>query len=215
MNIYDEVKFAIGELDEDIIIEKIEDFINSNPEVNDVDKMINACQEGMGLVGDKFEAEEYFVGDLIFAGDLLQETIEKLKPLIGGDSSKSEIGVMVLGSAPGDLHDIGKNIFKSMAEASGFKVYDLGVDVPVNVFADKVEEVKPDIVGISGLLTMVFPAMKEVVDELKRRGLRGDLKVMIGGNPVTAEVAKQVGADIHSTNAAEGLKVCKSWVGAN
>lgn len=210
---YELVKTAIGDLDEDAVIEMIDEFISSNPAKEEVDNMINYCQGGMSLVGDKFQEGEYFVGDLIFAGELLQETIEKLKPLMGS-SDKSVIGTMVIGSAPGDLHDIGKNIFKSMAEAAGFKIYDLGVDVPVEVFASKVKEVKPDIVGISGLLTMAFESMKDVIDELQAQGLRDDIKIMIGGNPVTAEVAKRVGADIHSTNAAEGLNVCKEWVGA-
>lgn len=202
---------AVGELDEEQVLRILEEFIASDPTEEEAQKAIAACQSGMNIVGDRFEAGEYFVGDLIFAGELLSQAIEKLKPIIGS-AGEQKIGTIVLGTVHGDLHDIGKNIFRSMAEAAGFEVYDLGIDQPVEAFVEKVKEVKPDIVGMSGVLTLALEAMKETVDGLKEAGLRDTVKIIIGGNPVTKEVCEHVGADAWTTNAAEGVKICQRWV---
>ncbi|AEE90497.1 Cobalamin B12-binding domain protein [Tepidanaerobacter acetatoxydans Re1] len=202
---------AVGELDEEQVLQILEEFIASDPTEEEAQKAIAACQSGMNIVGDRFEAGEYFVGDLIFAGELLSQAIEKLKPIIGS-AGEQKIGTIVLGTVHGDLHDIGKNIFRSMAEAAGFEVYDLGIDQPVEAFVEKVKEVKPDIVGMSGVLTLALEAMKETVDGLKEAGLRDTVKIIIGGNPVTKEVCEHVGADAWTTNAAEGVKICQRWV---
>ncbi|NLM53010.1 MAG: cobalamin-binding protein, partial [Firmicutes bacterium] len=118
----------------------------------------------------------------------------------------------VLGTVHGDLHDIGKNIFRSMAEAAGFEVHDIGIDQPPSAFVDKVKEVNPDIVGMSGVLTLALESMKNTVDALKEAGIRDRVKIIIGGNPVTKEACVQIGADAFTTNAAEGVKICQRWV---
>ncbi|WP_420837960.1 cobalamin B12-binding domain-containing protein [Calorimonas adulescens] len=202
---------AVGELDEEKVTEMLTEFVNSKPTEEEAQKVVNACQQGMGTVGDLFEKGEYFVGDLIFAGELLTEAINILKPVIGG-KSESKVGTIVLGTVHGDLHDIGKNIFRSMAEAAGFVVYDLGIDQPVENFVEKVKEVKPEIVGLSGVLTLAIESMKDTIDGLKQAGLRDKVKVIIGGNPVTKEACEYVGADAFTTNAAEGVKICQGWV---
>lgn len=148
---------------------------------------------------------------MIFAGELLSEAIDALKPVIGSGSS-AKIGKIVIGTVHGDLHDIGKNIFKSMSEAAGFEVIDLGIDQPVGAFIDKVKEVSPEIVGLSGVLTLALEAMKDTVDGLSEAGLRDSVKVIIGGNPVTKEACEHIGADAFTTNAAEGVKICQRWV---
>ena len=112
----------------------------------------------------------------------------------------------------GDLHDIGKNIFRSMAEAAGFEVHDIGIDQPAEAFVNKVKEVNPEIVGMSGVLTLALESMKDTVDAFKAAGIRDNIKVIIGGNPVTKEACEQIGADAFTTNAAEGVKICQSWV---
>ncbi len=202
---------AVGALDEPKVLELLKDFVASNPSEEEAQKVLGACQQGMAIVGDKFESGEYFVGDLIFAGELLTAALEVLKPAISTDNNK-KIGSIVIGTVQGDLHDIGKNIFKNMAEAAGFEVYDLGTDVSPNMFVQKVREVKPNIVGLSGVLTLAIDTMKLTVDELKEAGYRDDIKVIIGGNPVTSDVCKQVNADAFTTNAAEGVKICQKWV---
>lgn len=205
------VTTAIGDLEEDNVLEMLNNFMASNPTEEDAHKAVSACQEGMAVVGDLFEKGDYFVGDLIFAGELLTEAIDVLKPAIGSDSS-TKTGKIVLGTVHGDLHDIGKNIFRSMAEAAGFEVLDIGIDQPVQAFIDKVNEVKPAVVGMSGVLTLALEAMKDTVDGLKAAGLRDSVKIIIGGNPVTKEACDHIGADAFTTNAAEGVKIVQAWV---
>ncbi|MFZ7121430.1 MAG: cobalamin B12-binding domain-containing protein [Eubacteriaceae bacterium] len=201
---------AVGELEEEEVLKMLKDFISSKPTEEEAQKVVNACQAGMAVVGDLFEKGEYFVGDLIFAGELLTEAINALKPVIGSGST-SKVGSIVLGTVHGDLHDIGKNIYKSMCEAAGFEVYDIGIDQPVSAFVEKVKEVKPDVVGMSGVLTLALEAMKDTVEGLKEAGLRDSVKVIIGGNPVTKEACEHIGADAFTTNAAEGVKICQKW----
>ncbi|MFZ7120505.1 MAG: cobalamin B12-binding domain-containing protein [Eubacteriaceae bacterium] len=202
---------AVGELEEDKVMNLLNEFIASNPTEEEGERAVVACQEGMAVVGNLFEKGEYFVGDLIFAGELLTEAIDVLKTVIGSDSG-AKVGTMVLGTVHGDLHDIGKNIFKSMSEAAGFEVIDLGIDQPVSAFVEKVKEVQPDIVGMSGVLTLALEAMKDTVDALNEAGLRRGVNIIIGGNPVTKEACDHIGADAYTTNAAEGVKICQGWV---
>ncbi|HHV17844.1 MAG TPA: cobalamin-binding protein [Thermoanaerobacterales bacterium] len=202
---------AVGELEEEQTLKILENFIALNPTKEQAQMAIAACQDGMSIVGNKFEEGEYFVGDLIFAGELLTQSIEKLKPIIGGMSDK-KVGTIVLGTVHGDLHDIGKNIFRSMAEASGFVVHDLGIDQPASAFVEKAKALKPDIIGMSGVLTLAIDSMKDTVDALNNSGLRESVKIIIGGNPVTKEACDYVDADAYTTNAAEGVKICQGWV---
>lgn len=202
---------AVGELDEDKVLEILNEFVAENPSEEEGQQAIAACQAGMGIVGERFETGEYFVGDLIFAGELLTDAINTLKPVIGKTGGE-KVGSIVLGTVHGDLHDIGKNIFRSMSEAAGFEVHDLGIDQPAENFINKVKETKAGIIGMSGVLTLAIESMKEIIDELKESGLRDNVKIIIGGNPVTAEACEYVGADAHTTNAAEGVKICQGWV---
>lgn len=202
---------AVGDLDESTVMEMVSGFVATNPTNEEAQKVVQACQQGMSIVGDLFEKNEYFVGDLIFAGEILSQTIEVLKPVLGGEASQ-KIGTIVVGTVEGDLHDIGKNIFVGMAEAAGFEVIDLGIDIPASTFVEKVKEVKPQLVGMSGVLTLSLDSMKAVVNELSQAGLRDDLKVIIGGNPVSEDACKYIGADAYTLNAAEGIKIIQGWV---
>ena len=202
---------AVGDLDEKAILTMINDFLATNPSGEDAQKVVFACQQGMAIVGDLFEKKEYYVGDLIFAGELLSKTIDLLKPVLTGAASQ-KVGSIVIGTVAGDLHDIGKNIFGSMAEAAGFDMYDLGIDVSAGTFVAKGKEVKPHIVGMSGILTLAINSMKNTVDAINEAGLRDSVKIIIGGNPVNEDACKQIGADAFTTNAAEGLKICQGWV---
>lgn len=202
---------AVGDLDENTILTIINDFVATNPSGEDAQKIVFACQQGMAIVGDLFEKNEYYVGDLIFAGELLSKTIDILKPILSGVSAQ-KVGSIVIGTVEGDLHDIGKNIFGSMAEAAGFDVYDLGIDVSPSAFVEKVKEVNPQIVGMSGVLTLAIDSMRNTVNALKEAGLKDSVKIIIGGNPVNEEACRQIGADSFTTNAAEGLKTCQGWV---
>ena len=202
---------AVGDLDETGILTMVKDFVETNPSGEEAQKVVFACQQGMAIVGELFEKNEYYVGDLIFAGELLATMIELLKPVLSGVATQ-KVGSIVIGTVEGDLHDIGKNIFGSMAEAAGFEVYDLGIDVSPRAFVEKVKEVKPQILGMSGVLTLAIDSMKNTVNALNEAGLKDSLKIIIGGNPVSEDACKQIGADAFTTNAAEGLKTCQGWV---
>jgi Predicted cobalamin binding protein len=200
---------ALGDLEEDQVIEMLKEFADTSPSETEALEAVASCQAGMAIVGELFEQGEYFVGDLIYAGELLTDAINVLKPALGGGASVA-IGTILLGTVHGDLHDIGKNIFKSMSEAAGFEVVDLGIDVEVDTFVRKAQEIKPQIIGMSGVLTLAIDSMKDTVVALKAAGV--DAKVIIGGNPVTKESAVFVGADAFTTNAAEGVKICQGLV---
>ncbi|MDR1091901.1 MAG: cobalamin-dependent protein [Prevotella sp.] len=201
----------VGELDEDSVNKMLDQFLASNPSGDDARKVVEACQQGMELVGTNCESGESFVGELIFAGELLTASIEKLKPLLGSGDTGSR-GVIVLGTVEGDIHDIGKNIFKGMAEAAGFKVVDIGIDQGPAAFVKAVQENKPKVVGFSGVLTLSIDSMKRTVEALKDAGLRETVKIMIGGNAVNPEACAYIGADSWSKNAAEAVKICGAWV---
>lgn len=181
------------------------------PSQSDAQKAVEACLEGMAQVSERFDRGEYFMSDLIYAGELLTDAIDLLKPILGNDYNK-KVGTIVLGTVHGDLHDIGKNIFRSMVEAVGFEVIDLGIDQPVSSFVDKVKEVRPDIVAMSGLVTLALEAMKHTIDGLKEADLRSTVKIIIGGNPVTQKICEHIGADAFTINAIEGVKICLEWM---
>ena len=208
---FNTLKEAVAELEEEKVLELLNEFVAANPTPEEAQQAIEACQSGMAAVGDLFEKNEYFVGDLIFAAELMTNAFDILKPVLGAASS-AKVGTILLGTVSGDLHDIGKNIFKNMAEAAGFDVFDLGIDQPAAAFVEKAKELKPDIVGMSGVLTLAIDSMKETVEALKEAGLRDQIKVIIGGNPVTREACERVGADAFTVNAAEGVKICQGWV---
>lgn len=201
---------SIADLDENAVIETLNKFVAANPTEEEAQVLVIACQNGMAIVGDLYEKNEYYVGDLIFSGEILSSALDILKPVLG-TGNRAKAGSIVLGTVEGDLHDIGKNIFKGMAEAAGFEVYDLGIDQSPSAFVKKVSEVKPAIVGMSGVLTLALDSMKNVVDALEKAGLRKDLKVIIGGNPVTEIACRHIGADAFTVNAAEGVTICKGW----
>ena len=207
------LKEAVGELDEDRVLSMLREFVDTAPTEAQANEAILACQKGMEKVGEYFETGEYFIGDLIFAGELLREAVEVLKPVIGS-ASGNKVGRIVLGTVQGDLHDIGKNIFKSMVEAAGFEVFDLGIDVPPISFVEKVREVHPQILALSGVLTMAVESMRETVRCIEENGLRDKIKITIGGACASPEAMTVTGADAWSTNAAETVNVCLGWVGA-
>jgi 5-methyltetrahydrofolate--homocysteine methyltransferase len=154
----------------------------------------------MDEVGRLFEAEEYFVPELLLAGRAMKSAMELLRPLMLASGQKLSTRI-VIGTVKGDLHDIGKNLVASMLEGSGFDVIDLGTDVSPDSFVSAVKEREPQIVCMSALLTVTMPAMKTTIDALQSAGLRTKVKVLIGGAPVTMQYAKEIGADGYSENA--------------
>ncbi|MFP5211201.1 MAG: corrinoid protein [Acidobacteriota bacterium] len=173
------------------------------------DSMVPAMNE----VGRLFEAEEYFVPELLLAGRAMKSAMELLRPLMIASGQKLSTRI-VIGTVKGDLHDIGKNIVASMLEGSGFEVIDLGADVSPENFVAAVEERKPQVVCMSALLTVTMPAMKTTIDALVSAGLRKQVKVLIGGAPVTSQYAREIGADGYSENASGAVSLVKSLLTA-
>lgn len=199
---------AMGELDEDAIVEALNGVMAEGGK--DADKAMEACQKGMDTVGSLFESGEYFVGDLIYAGELMTQAVDILKDaLVAGESGDTK-AKLLLCTVKDDLHDIGKNIVRAMLEANGFEVLDLGIDVPADKIVEAVKANGIRIVALSGVLTLAIDSMKATVDALKAAGL-GDVKVIIGGAPVSEEACKSVGADAWAHSPKKTVEVCKSW----
>lgn len=207
---YEMVKNAMADLDEDVLNDALDQIMADGGA--HAQEALDACQEGMKIVGKRFEESEYFVGDLIFAGEILTAGVEKLKPAIGGGSDE-KIGRMVLCTVYGDLHDIGKNIVKSILEATGFEVLDLGIDTPAEKIVDTVKAENIKIVALSGVLTLALNAMKDTVDALKRENL-DDVKVIVGGAPVNEKAAEQIGADAWASSPQKTAEICRGWAEA-
>lgn len=167
-------------------------------------------RRGLQIVGEKYEANEYFLSELLYAGSLVSDLFELLKPIMKNRQLERK-GVIVLGTVKGDIHDLGKNIFKMLADSSGFEVHDLGVDVEPETFVAQVKEFRPQVVGLSALLTTALAEMRGTLDALRNAGLKHDLKVLLGGNAVKKEFGAEIGADAAALDAVEGLEVCRGW----
>jgi len=202
---FEALAVAMGELDEDTVKEILEAV--DNPE--DANKAMEACQKGMDTVGKLFEEGEYFVGDLIYAGELMTDAVEVLKPYLAGAEATGSKTRMILCTVKDDLHDIGKNIVRSMLEANGFDVLDLGIDCPAEKVVETAKAENIKIVALSGVLTLALDSMKATVDALKTAGL--DVKVIIGGAPVSAEACKNIGADEWAHSPQKTVATCKAW----
>ncbi|NHV99046.1 MAG: cobalamin-binding protein [Thaumarchaeota archaeon] len=209
-NLLTQLKNAIVNLDFDGSKRLAQEAVAKGIPPNEIiSKGISAAMEE---VGRKFEASEYFLSELIVAGEIGKEISQMLQPYMKGTEIK-KIGKAVIATVKGDLHDIGKNIFGMMMEAAGFEVIDLGNDVPAEAIVDAVRNHKPDIVGLSALLTVTMVEMENVINELKKAGLRDKVKVIIGGAPITEDYAKRIGADGYGKDAVVGVDICKAWVG--
>ena len=202
---FENLAAAMGELDEDTVKE----ILKAVDSVEDANKAMEACQKGMDTVGKLFEEGEYFVGDLIYAGELMTDAVEVLKPYLAGGESSGSKTRMILCTVKDDLHDIGKNIVRSMLEANGFDVLDLGIDCPAEKVVETAKAEGIKIVALSGVLTLALDSMKATVEAIKAAGL--DCKVIIGGAPVSAEACKNIGADEWAHSPQKTVATCKAW----
>ena len=203
---FENLAAAMGDLDEDTVKELLEAV--DSPEA--ADKAMEACQRGMDTVGKLFEEGEYFVGDLIYAGELMTDAVEVLKPYLAGGESGEAKTRMILCTVKDDLHDIGKNIVRSMLEANGFDVLDLGIDVAPATIVERAKAENIKIVALSGVLTLALDSMKATVEAFKATGME-DVKIIIGGAPVSAEACKNVGADEWAHSPQKTVATCKAW----
>jgi corrinoid protein of di/trimethylamine methyltransferase len=179
----------------------------------DVDTIINTMSDAMKVVGEKFSKGEYFITEMLLGAHTFKAGFDVLKPKLeekvkktGGDN---KLGVIVLGTVINDIHDIGKNMVASALQAAGFEVYDIGIDVPLEKFIEKAEEVKADIIALSALLTTTIGETKNLIEMLRQKGVRGKYKVLIGGAPISQKFADAVGADAYGEDAFDAVNKAK------
>ncbi|MBW2037276.1 MAG: corrinoid protein [Deltaproteobacteria bacterium] len=167
---------------------------------------------GMEVVGQRFKAEEMFIPEVLRCAKCMHEAMEILRPLLAETGAKS-VGTFVIGTVKGDLHDIGKNLVQMMFEGAGFNVVDLGIDQEPQAFVNAIKEHNARLVGLSALLTTTMPMMRETINAFKEAGIRDQVKVMVGGAPVTESFAQQIGADGYASNAATAVEKGRELLG--
>jgi dimethylamine corrinoid protein len=177
--------------------------------------IVEDCQEGLRQVGERYERREYYLAGLIMAGEIFRQVMELLQPVIEIQFTGNESGTILLGTVRGDIHDIGKNNLSMLLTSYSFTVYDLGVDVPSFEFLLEAIQVKPDIIGLSGLLTSSFDAMRETINLIRRSKEEGvsDIPIIIGGNQLNEQVCQYVGANYWVTDAMMGVRICQQLLG--
>ena len=177
--------------------------------------ILEAGREAMTIIGQRFQEGECFIPELILAGEMLSQISAKIKPHLQTQAdTQKKIGRVVIGTVQGDIHNIGKDIVAFMLDINGFGVEDLGVDVPPAKFVEAVKEFKPQVVGLSGFLTLAYDPMKNTVQALKDNGLRENTKIMIGGGQIDEQIRQYTGADAYGLDAMAAVNLAKSWVGA-
>jgi 5-methyltetrahydrofolate--homocysteine methyltransferase len=174
--------------------------------------VVEKLSEAMDVVGKRYEAGEYFLSDLIMAGETMKVAMEVLEPHLKTSIAARTYGVVVIGTVQGDLHDLGKNLVVTLLNAAGFQVIDLGVDVPPERFVNVVKTTKPDILALSCLLTTTIPSIEKTIQMLTEEGLRDDVWIIIGGAPLNTKIAEEIGADAYGKDAVEGVTICKNWM---
>jgi 5-methyltetrahydrofolate--homocysteine methyltransferase len=206
------LKEAVVEMQEDKALSLTKQYLEEGVDALD---LFGTYQEALEEIGKRFEQQIYFIPELIMSGEMMKSASELIKPhLPETEESGKKLGKILIATVEGDIHDIGKNIVTMMMEISGFDVKDIGVDVPIGTIVDEAEAFDAEIIGLSGLLTLAFEPMKNVVDTLKERGLREKYKVIIGGGQLDEQVRTYTGADAFVTDAVAGVNLCKSWMAA-
>lgn len=175
--------------------------------------IMSDARNALTIIGDRFSAGEYFISELVYSGVIMTRISELVKPVLSKAPDFERRGKVVIGTVAGDIHDIGKNIVIFMLDSHGFEVHDLGVDVPIERFVEAVREVKPQVVGLSGFLTLTYDVMKETIEAIKEAGLRDQVRIMIGGGQMDDRIKDYVGADAYGPDAMAAVSLTKGWVG--
>jgi len=200
----------MADLKEDETIALVKDLVKqgTNPA-----SILDDARAAMETVGKRFENCEYFIPDLMMAGEILKDISGIVKPLMASGQTVTKKGKVLIGTVAGDIHDIGKDIVTFMLDVSGYDVLDIGIDVPVETFVQKIRDFQPQVVGLSGFLTLAFDSMKNTVRGLREAGLRDNVKVMIGGGQIDDEVRRYAEADAYGKDAVAAVNLCKQWIG--
>ncbi len=207
----EELVKAIAEMKEEEAVQLVREMLGKGvPPM----AILDAARQAMDIIGQRYEKGIYFLPELMLAGEIMGQITEILKPKLAESPEVRRLGRVLIGTVQGDIHDIGKNIVTFMLDANGFEVLDLGVDVPPQKFVEAVRDFQPQVVGLSGFLTLAFESMKETIQALEAAGLRDKVKVMIGGGSVDEHVRAYTGADAYGKDAVAGVSLARKWVGA-
>lgn len=207
-SVKDELEYNIVEINEGRALSIVKHLLE---EGQDPLEIIRICQNGMKGVGERYERREYFISGLIMAGELFRQTMEVIRPYINEKKDENPLGSMLIGTVAGDIHDLGKDMFSELLSCHGFKVHDLGVDVPSATFQDAALEKKPDIIGMSILIASAMGSMKEAINLLRRQSPShvSKIPIIIGGSLTDEDVCSYTGADYWVNDAMDGVRVCQ------
>ncbi len=201
----DQLSMKVVELKRDEVVELVQARLEKgeNPL-----QILDECRKGMTIVGERFQAGDYYLAELMLSAEVFKSAVAILDPYLISARSDENPGKVVLGTPKGDIHDLGKNILATLLRAHGFDVYDIGVDVPPETILEKVKEIQPDFVGFSALITVAFDSMKETVNLFHQEGIRDRFKLLVGGGVTNPDVREYIGADFQTTDATEGVAYC-------
>jgi methanogenic corrinoid protein MtbC1 len=201
---------AIADMREDEALKLVQEMVEGD---SDPLAILDSARKAMDIVGQRYEEGTYFLPELMLAGEMLNQITDIIKPELAKLPEVKRHGKVLLGTVEGDIHDIGKNIVTFMLDVNGFEVLDLGVDVPPGKFVEAIKDFEPQVVGMSGFLTLAFETMKETVDAIKAAGLRDGVKIMVGGGQMDDQVRAHTGADAYGRDAMAAVKLAKDWIG--
>jgi methanogenic corrinoid protein MtbC1 len=201
---------AIADMKEEEAISLVNEMVEGD---SDPVEILDDARKAMDIVGQRYEKGDYFLPELMLAGEILNQVTDILKPELAKLPEVERHGKVIVGTVEGDIHDIGKNIVTFMLDVNGFDVLDLGVDVSPQKFVEAIEDFQPQVVGLSGFLTLAFDTMKETVEAIQTAGLRDQVKIMVGGGQMDDQVRAHTGADAYGRDAMAAVKLAKDWIG--
>ena len=204
----DELVNAIADMDEEQALALTRQMLDAGAAPTQI---LDDCRAAMEVVGKRFEQGQYFIPELILAGEMLKSISAEVKPRLESSNDVKRGAKVVVGTVKGDIHDIGKDIVVFMLDVNGFEVHDLGIDVPPQAFVDKIVEVRPAVVALSGFLTLSYDAMRDTVAAIQKAGLRDRVKIMVGGGTVDEQVCTYAGADAFGSDAMAAVSLAKGW----
>jgi methanogenic corrinoid protein MtbC1 len=200
---------AIVNMREEEALAAVHALLNNGADAIDI---LDRCSAAIEEVGKRFENGEYFLPELLMAGEILKNISDAVKPYMKMRAISGKKANVLMGTVKDDIHDIGKNIVTFLLEVNGYEVRDLGIDIPPSRFVEEIRAYRPAVVGLSGLLTVAYDSMKETVREIEKSGLRDDVKIMIGGGQMSAKISTYVGADAFGRDAVHGVALVKEWI---
>ena len=205
----DKLVSAIADMREEEALNLVKEMVKDGVEPMAI---LDQAREAMAIVGQRYEEGTYFLPELILAGEVMNQIADVLKPELAKLPEIKRHGKVLIGTVQGDIHDIGKNIVTFMLDANGFEVLDLGVDVSPQKFIEAIQDFRPQVIGLSGFLSLAFDAMKETVEAIEAAGLRDGIKIMVGGGQVSEEIRKHAGADAYGNDAVAGVSLAQEWL---